>query len=333
MNDTNVKIVVLGGGTGSFMLLDELKHHTSNLTAIVNMVDDGGSTGVLRDELGVLPPGDVRQCLVALSRSPDMRDLFNYRFEEGTFRGHSFGNMFLTALEKTTGSFADAVQTASDILRTSGRVLPATLDNVRLVMTWPDGAELRGEKVIDAEHFSQNPREARLSLDPKGQANPHALEAIAEADLIVVAPGDLYTSIGPLLAVDGIVDAVKASSAKKLYVCNLVTKEGQTDDLAASGHAAEIERLAGEEFLDYMIYNDAIPDVGLAERYKAEGSYVVEADQAQLKEAHYIPYGGDLLGGIDAKETSDVLPVTRSLIRHDGAAVAKLILDVYHKNR
>lgn len=333
MSNTQVKTVVLGGGTGSFMLLDELKHHTRELTAIVNMVDDGGSTGVLRDELGVLPPGDVRQCLVALSRSPDLRDLFNYRFEEGTFKGHSFGNMFLTALEKTTGSFAEAVQTASDILRTSGRVVPATLDNVRLVMKWPDGTELRGEKVIDAEHFSQNPREATLSLDPSGQANPHALEAIKAADLIVIAPGDLYTSIGPLLAVEGIVDAIVASSAKKLYVCNLVTKEGQTDDLTASGHAAEVERLAGKEFLDYMIYNDAIPNAELAERYKEEGSYAVKADLAKLASAHYKSYGDNLLGGVDEKETSDVLPVTRSLIRHDGVEVAKLILDVYHKKR
>ena len=321
-------VVVVGGGTGSFMLLNELKNHARNLTAIVNMADDGGSTGVLRDELGVLPPGDVRQCLVALSETPKLRELFSYRFEEGTFAGHSFGNILLTALEKSTGSFAEAVETASEILRIDGAVLPATLDNVRLAMRWPDGTVLRGEHVIDAEHFAQNPRHATLTLDPQAKANPHAIAAIQAADVIIIAPGDLYTSIGPLLAVEGIVEAIIAASAKKYYITNLVTKEGQTDGLTVDGHAHEIERLAGSQFLDVVIYNDAVPDKSLKEAYKAEGSYAVEVDQHEAATRQYEIVGGAFLGQIEQKNSNDILPLTRSLIRHDAAALVAKIIEI-----
>ena len=176
---TDIKIAVIGGGTGSFTLLTALKEHTKQLAAIVNMVDDGGSTGVLRDELGTLPPGDIRQCLVALSNSPKVRDLFNYRFDEGTFGGHSFGNILLTALEKVTGNFSEAVETASEILRVKGTVIPSTLDSVRLRMQWEDiSLELNGERVIDAEHFKHDPRRATLSLVPEPAVNPTARVAI-----------------------------------------------------------------------------------------------------------------------------------------------------------
>ncbi|QQS21512.1 YvcK family protein [Candidatus Saccharibacteria bacterium] len=174
--DDELKIAVIGGGTGSFTLLSALKNHTSKIAAIVTMADDGGSTGVLRDELGVLPPGDVRQCLVALSDSPKIRDLFNYRFSEGTFEGHSFGNLFLTALEKSTGSFGEAIETASEVLRVNGTVIPVTYDNVRLKMTWSKGSvTLHGERVIDSDHFKNDPRKARLSLEPAAAVNPLAI--------------------------------------------------------------------------------------------------------------------------------------------------------------
>lgn len=177
-----MKIAVIGGGTGSFTLLSALKDHTSQIAAIVNMADDGGSTGVLRDELGALPPGDIRQCLVALSDSPKIRDLFNYRFDSGTFEGHSFGNLFLTALEKTTGNFAEAIDTASEILRVNGTVIPGTLDDVRLQMQWPGdkSVSLAGERVIDAEHFKLDPRKATLSLVPRPTVNPMATKAIEQ---------------------------------------------------------------------------------------------------------------------------------------------------------
>lgn len=327
---TEVKIAVIGGGTGSFTLLSALKEHTSQLAAIVSMADDGGSTGVLRDELGTLPPGDVRQCLVALSDSPKVRDLFNYRFEEGTFGGHSFGNILLTALEKTTGSFSEAVETASEILRVNGVVIPATLDNVRLKMEWSDVSTLlQGERVIDAEFFKHDPRLATLSLVPDAKPNPTALAAIEQADIIVVAPGDLYTSLGPLLVIEGIGEALRRTKATIIYVCNLVTKQGQTAGFTVSDHAAEIERFGGGGFLDYVLYNDQEPTNAVLARYHDEGAYLVEIDTAKLDEAHYTALAGNFLGAMVEGHKGDTIPVTRSLIRHDAVAVASALMELY----
>lgn len=326
-----IKIAVIGGGTGSFTLLSALKDHTSQLAALVNMADDGGSTGVLRDELGVLPPGDVRQCLVALSDSPKIRELFNYRFEEGTFEGHSFGNLFLTALEKTTGSFAEAIDTASDILRVNGTVIPATLDDVRLVMTWGDDTKLtlHGERVIDADHFKADPRKATLSLDPTPVANPIALAAIEQADLVVIAPGDLYTSLGPLLIIDGVGDALRRTSAKVVYVCNLVTKDGQTNEFTVSDHAAEIERFGGGGFLDAVLYNSQTPSDRILERYRSENAYLVMVDHDTLATKPYNAIGGNFLGQIvEYNPTDQHLPVTRNLIRHNPVAVASALVSL-----
>jgi len=321
-----LKIVVIGGGTGSFTVLSALKPYTHDLTAIVSMADDGGSTGVLRDELGVLPPGDVRQCLVALSESPKIRDLFNYRFEEGTFGGHSFGNILLTALEKVTGNFSEAIETASEILRVDGRVLPATLDNVRLRMSWEDESiTLSGERVIDADHFANDPRKAQLSLEPTATANPTALAAIQEADLVIIAPGDLYTSIGPLLVIDGFGQALSSTAAKVAYVCNLVTKKGQTEGFSVATHAAEVERFAGMPVLDYVLYNNAEPMAELAEKYRAENAFIVNAPTNEFESTHYEVVSGDFLGQVAARESGDELPVTRSFIRHDEAKLGKTL--------
>jgi len=329
-----VKIAVIGGGTGSFTMLSALKGYTSQIAAIVSMSDDGGSTGVLRDELGTLPPGDVRQCLVALSDSPKVRDLFDYRFDEGTFKGHSFGNLLLTALEKVTGDFSEAVETASDILRVNGTVIPATLDNVRLKMEWADTSLiLHGERVIDAEYFKHDPRRAVLSLTPSAKANQTAIRAIEQADMVVIAPGDLYTSLGPLLVIDGIGEALARSKALKVYVSNLVSKKGQTDDFTVSDHAAEIERFAGTSFLDYVIYNDETPSADVAERYKAEGGYVTKIDTNVLEKAHYKTVCGNFLGEMAKAHQGDSIPVTRSLIRHDTKAVAKSIMKLYRQER
>lgn len=338
MNDpfapSEIKIAVIGGGTGSFTLLSSLKHHTSQLAAVVNMVDDGGSTGVLRDELGALPPGDVRQCLVALSDSPKIRDLFNYRFDEGTFQGHAFGNLLLTALEKMTGNFSEAVETASEILRVNGVVVPATLDNVRLKMEWPEASTiLHGERVIDADYFKFDPRRANLSLVPTATANPTAVAAIEQADLVVIAPGDLYTSLGPLLVIDGISEALQRTKATVMYVSNLVTKQGQTAGFCVSDHAAEIERFIGADVLDYVLYNEQIPTTEVAERYESEHAYLVEVDTAVLATKKYTAIGGNFLGAIADTHQSDVLPVTRSLIRHDSEAIAKALIEVYQSSQ
>ena len=325
-----IKIAVIGGGTGSFTMLSALKEHTSQIAAIVSMADDGGSTGVLRDELGTLPPGDVRQCLVALSDSEKVRELFQYRFDTGTFNGHSFGNVLLTALEKISGDFGEAVETASEILHINGTVVPATLDNVRLKMAWPDKSlVLDGERVIDAEYFSHDPRRADLSLVPTAASNPMAISAIEQADIVIVAPGDLYTSLGPLLIIDGIGEALERSKAMKVYVSNLVSKHGQTDGFTVSDHAKEIERFAGRPFLDHVFYNSQQPSAAVAKLYEAEGGYVTQADEDVLSTAHYEAIGGPFLGKMAVNEAADSLGAVRSLIRHDAEAVVSAILQAY----
>jgi uncharacterized cofD-like protein len=326
------KIVVIGGGTGSFTLLSALKYYTRQLTALVNMADDGGSTGELRDELGVLPPGDVRQCLVALSDSPKVRELFNYRFEEGRLKGHAFGNLFLTALEKLNGNFAEAIETASEVLRVEGEVLPATLDNVRLKMSWPDKQiTLSGERVIDADNFAHDPREAKLELVPSAKPNPEAIEAIEKADIVVIAPGDLYTSLGPVLIADGYEAALKKTKGKVVYVCNLVTKLGQTSGFTVTDHAAEIERFIGSPVLDVVLYNDAKPDKKLLARYAKDGEYGVEFDKKELKAQHYKAKGGKFLanGTNFSIKKGDPLAKHRTFIRHDADKVARALMKIY----
>lgn len=331
-----IKIAVIGGGTGSFTMLSALKRHTSQLAAIVSMADDGGSTGVLRDELGALPPGDVRQCLVALSDSPKVRDMFQYRFDSGTFSGHSLGNVLLSGLERMTGDFTQAVETAGEILGIEGSVIPATLDDVRLKMSWDfdgDGEAdksivLHGERVIDEEHFQNDPRSATLSLTPNASVNPTALRAIEDADIIVIAPGDVYTSLGPLLVIDGVGDALRKTKAKKIYVSNLVSKLGQTDGFTVSDHASEIERLAGGDFLDYVVYNDAVPPEEVLERYNAEGGKLSQPDPEVLDTAHYTAVSGNFLGPIAVANKGDSLIGKRSLIRHDTASIAKVIMKI-----
>lgn len=327
-----IKIAVIGGGTGSFTLLSALKNHTSQIAALVNMVDDGGSTGVLRDELGVLPPGDVRQCLVALSTSPKVRDLFNYRFEDGSLGGHSFGNLLLTALEKTTGSFSEAVETASEILNVKGRVVPVTLDDVRLKMEWKDTSTvLSGERVIDVEHFKNDPRKAMLSLVPAPKVNRTAVRAILEADMVVVAPGDLYTSLGPALVIPEIGEALQKTDAICVYACNLVTKQGQTDGFTVTDHADEIERLAGSHFLDIVLYNNERPAEDLLKNYAKEGEQAVQCMKSS-EDHGYKTLGARLIAGSTFQtQASDPLALHRTLIRHDSAAIAQLIIDIYHK--
>ncbi len=321
------KVVVIGGGTGSFAVLSALKYYARDITAIVNMADDGGSTGILRDELGTLPPGDVRQCLVALSESTDtMRNLFNYRFEEGTFGGHSFGNLFLTALEKTTGSFAEAVKTAGEVLKITGRVLPVTLDDITLVLTEPNGEVVRGEFQIANRKFAGT--RPNLSLDPVARLNPLAKQAIAEADVVVIAPGNLYGSLAPALIVDDMAEALAESPAKVIYITNLVTKPGQTDGFKVHDYAAEIERFIGEGNLNYVLYNHAKPDPELLERYAQKGEYWVEADQDALEQASYQAVGEDLVAGTIAKQNPADKLIRRTLIRHDGDKLARLIMRI-----
>ncbi|MGK2896680.1 MAG: gluconeogenesis factor YvcK family protein [Candidatus Saccharimonadales bacterium] len=325
-----IKIAVIGGGTGSFTLLSALKNHTSRIAALVNMADDGGSTGVLRDELGVLPPGDVRQCLVALSNSPKVRDLFNYRFEDGSLSGHAFGNLFLTALEKMTGSFTEGVELASEVLNITGAVEPITESNVTLVMNKQSGEMVRGEFEIAETDFGAERPEFRL--EPEAMASQRALRAIETADMVVVAPGNLYGSLAPALIVPDVGKALWRSRALKVYVCNLVTKPGQTTGYQVHDFADEIERLAGTPFLDVVLYNTEKPSEELLNRYAKTSELSVEWDEEALDERHYRAVGEKLLSRQvwnNTNASSDPLAESRTFIRHDSERVARAIMEVY----
>ena len=277
------RIVVIGGGTGSFTVLRGLTRHTNELSAIVSVMDSGGSSGRLRDEFGALPPGDVRRCLVALS--PDdraglhLRRLFEYRFATGEgLDGHSFGNLFLTALSDITGGLVPAIAAATRILNTRGRVIPVTHDDVHLCAELEDGTVIRGEGRIDVREVRPDVPISRVFLDPPGRANPDALAAIVSADLVVIGPGDLYTSILPNLLVDGLADAVNVSTGALVYVCNVMTKRGETGGYAASDFAGRIASYLGRERLDYVLVNDGTIPAEILGRYAEEGAEPVAID-------------------------------------------------------
>lgn len=324
-----VKIAVIGGGTGSFTLLSTLKDHTNQIAALVNMADDGGSTGVLRDELGALPPGDIRQCLVALSDSPELRDLFNYRFEEGSLKGHAFGNLLLTALEKMKGSFTEGIELASRLLNITGVVEPITSTNVTLAMKNGKGKVTKGEFAISEMDFRGERPE--FWLEPEATASPKALAAIEQADMVIVAPGSLYGSLAPALIVPGVGDALRKSKALKVYVCNLVTKPGQTDGFTVTDFVNEIERLAGGPFLDAVLFNTEEPSETLLKKYAKSGELSVGYDKAVLKAAPYVAAGAELLSGSIWKNSNaaDPIAASRTLIRHDSKAVATALMELY----
>jgi len=270
------KVVTIGGGTGLATLLRGLKRHTTNLTAVVTVSDDGGSSGRLQKELGVLPPGDVRNCLVALADDEALvTDLFRYRFNEGKgLSGHSFGNLFLAAMTGVTGNFDEAVKVSSRVLNIKGRVLPSTLAVNRLCATLSDGTIIEGESNIS---LSTQPI-ANVFLDPPYAAPlEEVIAAIRDADAVVLGPGSLYTSIMPNLLVDRIAREVETSNAVKIYVCNVMTQPGETDAFTASQHVKTLLDHAGARVCDVVVVNDELPKK-LRDVYAEEGQLPVIAD-------------------------------------------------------
>ncbi|MBI2573052.1 YvcK family protein [Candidatus Woesearchaeota archaeon] len=318
------KIVVIGGGTGNFVVLSGLKKYDVDISAVVSMADDGGSTGILRDELGVLPPGDVRQCLVALSESSDlMRDLMNYRFENGGLKGHSFGNIFLSALEKVTGSFEQAVEEVGRILSIKGKVIPATTNQVRLRMVLNDGTLLNGEgEIYTSDKLDQGYKS--IYLEPKPRVDSHAVEEIMNADAVVMAPGGLYTSLIPVLLVDQICKALLRTKAKKILVLNLMNRNGQTTGFKTSDYVREITKFTDEDIFDFILVNTASPSASVLKKYAAEKELVVDdlnGDKRIIR--------ADLLSKtVNERKANDVLAAQRALIRHDPDKVAKQVMDI-----
>lgn len=276
------KVVAVGGGTGLSTLLRGLKAYTSNITAIVTVADDGGSSGRLREELGILPPGDIRNTLVALADTePLMETLFQYRFQRGEgLQGHTFGNLFLASLTEVTGDFELAIRESSRVLAVRGRVLPATLDSVRLQATFTDGTTAQGESHITA----QGKQIAKLELLPtKVQPVPEALEAIAEADLIVIGPGSLFTSLLPHFLIPEMVEAIRAAKAPKVFVCNVMTQPGETDGFTASQHLKVLYDQVGPGLVDVCIVNGQSFPEDVLRRYEAEGAVPVTVDRAAIE--------------------------------------------------
>lgn len=319
------KIVVIGGGTGTFTVLSGLKRYPLDLTAVVTMADDGGSTGRLRDEFGVLPPGDLRQCLVALSEADlVMRKLFNFRFNKGDLAGHNFGNIFISTLEQVTGSLDKSLDVAGKILNIRGRVIPVTLSKVQLVAELKNGKVLHGESAITDYQLVSRFGIKKIFLQPKAKANPKALAAIKEADLIVVGPGNLYASLIPNFLVSGVGRALVQSKAKKVYVANLMNKHGHTDDFVVSDYVRVLEEAIGTpDVFDAVVYNTKKAPVALLHKYADEGEPVVCGEKCLKGEFDLI--GTDLLAnGLAITPKTDL--VRRTLIRHDSDKLAKALV-------
>ncbi len=313
------KIVAVGGGTGLSMLLRGIKNITNNVTAVVTVGDDGGSSGRLREEMGVLPPGDIRNCIAALADDEDLvTKLFQYRFKTGEgLEGHSFGNLFLTALCAITGDMVRAVKESSNVLSIRGRVLPSTLDDMKLVAEMQDGRIIHGESNIPEAHGKIK----RLFTDPQNcRALPDVITAIKEAELIILGPGSLYTSVIPNLLIREISHEIAKSNAKKIYVCNIMTQPGETDGYSVCDHINAIMKHAGSKnVIDAVLVNDFMPS-NLAKKYQMSGSYPVKLDFDNLKKLGVKLVTRKLIE--DSKE---------GLVRHSSNRVARAIYYWFRK--
>ena len=311
-------IVVLGGGTGLAVLLRGLKNHTKNLTAIVNVTDDGGSSGKLRRELGVLPPGDIRNCLVALSEEENlMAKLFQYRFPSaGSLSGHSFGNLFLTAMSSLAGGFDSGIARAGEVLAICGKVLPVTLSSVTLKAKLKNGKTAEGETNIAK---SESPIEDLLINPVSPPPGPEVIESILSADAIVLGPGSLYTSIVSNLLVKGVASAIKKSKAPKIYVSNLMTQPMETKNYTLGDHLRIIEKYLGRNVIDYVIVNSGKIKSSILKRYVSQDSVPVVTDRKSLSGAALV------------KEK--VASFHNGLIRHDSGALAKTILKLIKQRK
>ncbi|WP_110955387.1 gluconeogenesis factor YvcK family protein [Anaerosinus massiliensis] len=292
-------ITVIGGGTGLSVLLRGIKNATSNVTAVVTVADDGGSSGRLREDLGMIPPGDLRNCLVALADTePLMEKLFQHRFGGcGDLAGHSFGNLFIAAMTEVLGDVEKALKESSKVLAVKGRVLPASTQRVRLIATMTDGTIVEGESKIPLVHK----RIDRVHLyPPEVEPVKSSLDAIADADAIILGPGSLYTSVLPNLLVNGVTETLRKSRATKIYICNVMTQPGETDGYTASMHAKAILDHVGPGVIDYVLVNDQEVNPVIQEKYAKEGSYPVQVDEEALIDLGIRYLKADIVSEADA---------------------------------
>ncbi|MFA6957617.1 MAG: uridine diphosphate-N-acetylglucosamine-binding protein YvcK [Thermoanaerobaculia bacterium] len=322
-----MNVVAIGGGTGLSTLLRGLKTRVGAtappsigaLSAIVTVTDEGGSSGILRKELGMLPPGDIRNCIVALAQEERLlSQLFAYRFDLGAVQGHSFGNLALAALTQITGSFDKAVLAVSEVLRVNGSIFPSTLADVRVRATCADGTELVGELAISGDPTEplrprpEHARIVRLAIDPPDVAPiPEAIEAIRAADLILIGPGSLYTSILPNLVIGGLADAIRDSRALRVYTCNVMTQPGETDGYSAEEHLGALLDHAGP-VVDAMIVNDRRPSERTLEAYASQHQFPVSCDPRAVEALGVRPFFADIIS-------------EGNYLRHDSAALAETV--------
>lgn len=315
------RIVAVGGGTGLSMLLSGAKNITNNLTAVVTVGDDGGSSGRLRESMGILPPGDIRHCITALADDEDLvNKLFKYRFDNGEgLEGHSFGNLFITALCDITGDMVSAVRASSNVLSIRGRVLPSTLDDMKLVAEMEDGRIIHGESTIPEAHGKIK----RLFTEPANcKALDDVIQAIRTAELIILGPGSLYTSVIPNLLIKEIAEEIAKSKAKKIYVCNIMTQPGETDNYTVSDHLkALIQHAGSNKIVDAVLVNDYLPE-NLADKYQKSSSYPVKIDAHEIKKLGVRIVAKKLIE--DSKE---------GLVRHSSNRVARAIYYWFKKQQ
>ncbi|MEI8348769.1 MAG: gluconeogenesis factor YvcK family protein [Candidatus Omnitrophota bacterium] len=309
------KIVTIGGGTGLSTILDGLKEYTSNITAIVTVSDEGGSSGRLREEFGILPPGDIRNCLVSLAEAPQlMRDLFQYRFTEGgSMKGHSFGNLFITAMTQVTGSFEEAIKASSKVLAIRGNVIPSSLEKTRLHAEYNDGTVKEGEDKIANGTMSIK----KVSLIPAdARANPEAIEAIRQADAIILGPGSLFTSVIPNLLIKEIRDELTQKNVMKLYLCNVMTQPGETDGFTAADHLQALIAHSNENNVNCCLVNSGRLEYPLLIRYAQDRSFPVIFDRERLKKMGLTVFDDNIVSKKD-------------YLHHDSERTAKIVMNIY----
>jgi len=327
------KIVCFGGGTGVSTVLFGLKKYPVELSAVVSMFDNGaGSTGKLREELGVLPPGDIRQCLVALSNEKNLSELFHFRFEQGALQGHNIGNLLIAAAEKATGGLEQAVEKISGILDVKGKVIPVTLDNADIKAILKNGKKLENENSIVNCSYLSKVGIKKLFLEPNAKANPKAISAIKRADLIVIGPGKFYTSLIPNFLVKGIAGAIRRSSAKKVFICNLMTQTGNTDNFKVEDFVAILEKYLGKGVIDYIIFNTGRLSPALTKEVEKifPKADFIKYNKSLLNRPNFI--GVDVLNhSIRKLNPADTLvhgANQRTTVLHNSDKLAKVILDI-----
>ena len=318
-DDPNV--VVIGGGTGQSVFLRGLKHETKNITAIVTVADDGGGSGVLREDLGMIPPGDIRNCLLALANmEPAMSEVMRYRFPDGSLKGQSFGNLFLAAMTGIYDNFETAVYKMGQVFAVTGRVLPVSLDNINLIAELENGETVVGESNIPRQVRKTKSAIKKIYLDnPDAKPLDEVVTSIKNVDAVAIGPGSLYTSILPNLLVEGVVDALSTTRAPKVYVCNIMTQPGETGGKNVLDHVKVIVDHAGINFIDYVLVNNEYLPQGVFERYAKDGAELVMLDKEQRDGLEAM--------GIKCIEEK-LIEIKNGYIRHDAEMVSKAVVDI-----